>query len=85
MPHPRYTGEAIVRRGEELYERSIRHQVETDENIGKIVSIDIDTGDYVVDAGLQVQSQHAEATIYGKRIGYDAAFALGGTLTRTVR
>ena len=90
MPHPIYTGEEIVRRGEEFYERSIRHQVETDENIGKIVSIDIETGDYAVDAdpvvaGLQVQSRHPQAAIYGKRIGYDAAFALGGTLTKTVR
>lgn len=90
MPHLRYSGEEIVRRGEELYEQSIRHQVETDENIGKIVSIDIETGDYAIDAdpviaGLQVQSRHPEAAICGKRIGYDAAFALGGTLTRTIR
>src|SRR5579871_147702 len=90
MPHPHYTGEEIVRRGEGRYERSIRHPVETDENIGKIVSINIETGDYAVDAdpvvaGLQVQARHPEAAIYGKRIGYDAAFALGGTLTRTVR
>ena len=90
MPHPRYSGEEIVRRGEELYEASIRHKIETSENIGKIVSIDIETGDYAVDAdpvvaGLRIQSRHPEAAIYGKRIGYDAAFALGGTLTRTTR
>jgi len=90
MPHPRFSGEEIIRRGEELYEKSIRDQVETDENVGKIVSIDIESGDYAVDedpvaAGLQVQSRHPEAAIYGKRIGYDAAFAIGGTLTRTLR
>jgi hypothetical protein len=90
MPHPRFSGDEIVRRGEELYERSIRDQVETDENIGKIVSIDIETGEFAVDtdpavAGLQVQDRHPDAAIYGKRIGYDAAFALGGTLTRTKR
>ena len=90
MPHPHYTGEEIIRRGEEFYEQSIRHQVEVEENIGKIVSIDIETGDYAVDAdpivaGLQVQARHPQAAIYGKRIGYDAAFALGGTLTRTRR
>lgn len=61
MLHPFYTGEEIVRRGEEFYEQTIRHQVETEENIGKIVSIDIETGDYAIDvdpvvAGLQVQS-----------------------------
>lgn len=88
MPHPRFTGDEIVQRGEDLYEQSIRALVETEENIGKIVSIDIETGDYAVDrdpvvAGLRVQSRHPEAAIYGKRIGYNAAFALGGTLTRT--
>ena len=40
MPHPRFSGEEIVRRGEEWYERAIRAQVETEENIGKIVSIE---------------------------------------------
>lgn len=90
MPHPRYSCEEIIRRGEEIYETSIRHQIETNENIGKIVSIDIETGDYAVDtdpvvADLRLQSRHPEAAIYGKRIGYDAAFALGGTLTRTIR
>ena len=90
MPHSRYCGEEIVRRCEELYEQSVRQLVETNENIGKIVSIDIETGEYAVDedpviAGLRVQSKHPDAAIYGKRIGYDAAFALGGTLTRTVR
>lgn len=90
MPHPRFSGEEIVRRGEDLYERTIRSQVETDENIGRIVSIDIETGEYAVDddpviAGLRVQSKHPEAAIYGKRIGFNAAFAIGGTLTRTER
>jgi hypothetical protein len=88
MPHSRFSGEEIVRRGEELYEQSIRSQVETDENISKIVSIDIETGEYAVDndpvvAGLRVQSKHPEAAIYGKRIGFNAAFGLGGTLTKT--
>jgi hypothetical protein len=88
MPHPRFSGEEIVRRGEELYEQSIRSQVKTDENIGKIVSIDIETGEYAVDVdpvvvGLLVQSKRQEAAIYGKRIGFNAAFALGGTLTKT--
>ncbi len=40
MPHARYSGEEIVRRGEELYEQSVCQLVETNENIGKIVSPD---------------------------------------------
>ncbi|MBB6050719.1 hypothetical protein [Armatimonas rosea] len=88
MPHPRFSGDEIVRLGEELYEATVRALVETDENIGKIVSIDVETGDFAVDAdpvrtGLQVQAKHPGAAIYGKRIGYNAAFALGGTLTKS--
>ena len=90
MPHSRFSGEEIVRRGEELYARQIQSEVETPANVGKIVSIDIETGEYAVDAdpvaaGLRVQAKHPDAAIYGKRIGYNAAFAPGGTLVRTAQ
>ncbi len=39
----RYPKEEFARRGKELYEREIRHQVETG-NKGKFVAIDIETG-----------------------------------------
>ena len=42
MPHTRFTGEEIERRGEDLYERTIRSEVETESNIGKIIAIDVD-------------------------------------------
>ncbi len=50
MPHPRYSGEEIARRGEALYEQVLRAQVETESNVGKIISIDIETGDYEIDS-----------------------------------
>lgn len=88
MPHPRFSSEEIAQRGEQLYEQSLRGKVETPENIGKIISIDIETGDYEIDddplaAGRRLQAKHPDAAIYGKRIGYNAVFALGGTLVRT--
>lgn len=88
MPHPRFSGEEIARRGEELYESSLRTQVETPDNIGKIISIDIETGDYAIDSdplvtGRRLQERHPDAAIYGKRIGYNAVYAIGGTLVRT--
>lgn len=88
MPHPRFSGEEIADRGEQLYEQSIRAQVETEENIGKIISIDIETGDYEIDAdpllaGLRLQARHPDAAIYGKRIGCNAVFAIGGGLWGT--
>jgi hypothetical protein len=90
MPHSRYSGEEIQQRGESIYEQSIRVKVETEENIGKIVSIDIETEDYEVDddplvTGRRLQAKHRDAAIYGKRIGYKAVFAIGGTLVRTTQ
>ena len=81
--------EEIGRRGQEIYATRLRAVLETKENIGKIVSIDIDSGDYevaddLVVAGRRLQARHANARIYGKRIGYNAVYAVGGSLTRTL-
>jgi hypothetical protein len=46
MPHPRFSGEEIYEQGERIYTENLRSQVETEDNIGKIISIDIKTGDY---------------------------------------
>ncbi|WP_228059468.1 hypothetical protein [Plectonema radiosum] len=42
----KFGDEEITQRGKELYDSSIRLKVETPENIGKIVSINIETGEY---------------------------------------
>jgi hypothetical protein len=88
MPHSHYSGEEIERRGNELYEQSLRTQVEIEDNIGKTIAIDIETGDYAIDndviaAGRRHCAKHPDATTWTKRIGYNAVYALGGTLTRT--
>jgi len=89
MPHPRFSGEEISRHEKKLYEQGIRAQVETDENIGKLISIDTETGDYEVgdDKSLATPrlllAKHLGATIYPLRIGYNAVYALGGVLERT--
>jgi len=44
---PRYSKEEFARRGNELYERQIRPQVQ-DGNEGKVVAIDIETGMFEV-------------------------------------
>lgn len=76
----------VVSRGEEIYNRSIRHEVEPD-NIGKYVVIDIDTGAYRLgdDHRATVRAFLAErpsAVLYTKLIGYTAAVAIGGRLLR---
>lgn len=88
MPHARYRSGEISRIGQALYEQGIRAKVETEENIGKIISIDIETGDYeigddVIETGRRLLAKRPEAPLYGARIGYNAVFAVGGSLRRT--
>lgn len=88
MPHARICSGDIDRRGREWYEQKLRPLVETSENIGKIISIDVETGDYAIaddltTAGDAVFARHPDAAMYGARIGYNAVFSFGGTLMRT--
>jgi hypothetical protein len=90
MSHQRFSGDEISQRGEALYEQSLRAKVETEENIGKIISIDVETGDYEIDtdviqAAERLLLRHPQAASWTKRIGYNAVYAVGGTLTRTAK
>ena len=81
--------EEVARRAKALYEQSIRAQVETEENIGRMVIIDIETGDFaaVDDQGIEssrrLQARNPQARLYGIRIGYNVAESLGGVMERT--
>jgi hypothetical protein len=89
MPHPRFSDEEIRQRGQDLYEKQIRARVETEANIGKLVSVDIETGDYEIgddgsiEAPLSLHSKHPGAAIYTIHIGFNAAVSLGGVLEQT--
>ena len=50
----RYSKEEMARRGQELYESGIQQQIEAG-NDGKIVAIDIETGDFEVNETVMVQ------------------------------
>lgn len=87
MTHRRYSVEEIAHRGKDLYQKHIRSLVETEENIGKIVSVDIETGDYyigidVLQAAESLHQARQDAVIWSERIGYDAVYALGGSSIR---
>jgi hypothetical protein len=83
--------ESVGRRGEELYARTIRSRVETEENIGKLVSIDVETGDYEIgsdldlDAPRRLLAKHPNARIYTARIGYNTVYAIGGVVERRAK
>jgi hypothetical protein len=80
---------AISERGHALYENQLKQNVEQGENIGKIIAIDIESGDYEIDtdlltAGFRLKARHPDAILWSERIGYNAVYALGaGTLART--
>lgn len=88
MPHPDLSSEEIAQRGEELYQKYVRAQVETTENIGKIITIDLNTGDYEIDKDLlaaynRLKAKQPKTVTWIERVGYDAVYAIGGTLVRT--
>jgi hypothetical protein len=79
--------EEVARRAKQLYESTIRRQVEVEANIGKMVIIDIETGDYEIDpTGLQaarnLSAKHPYARLFGICIGYNVAASLGGVMER---
>ncbi len=91
MPHSRYSSEEISRRGKALYRQHLRALVETDENIGKLISIDIETGDYEIgddkslDAPHRLQARHPDTALYTLRIGCNVVDSFGGVVERTAQ
>ena len=78
------TSSVLGQRAVELYER-LRLTVQTPENIGKLIVMDVDSGDYEIDdmgieTSRRLQARHPHATLYALRIGYKAVEALGGIL-----
>ncbi|AKG21338.1 hypothetical protein [Calothrix sp. 336/3] len=87
MSKPKLSDEEITQRGRELYENSIRQRVETPENIGKIISINVETGEYelgddLLVTSLKIRNKQEDAALWSERIGFNAVYAVGGTLFR---
>lgn len=81
------SSEEVAKRAYRVYESGIRQKVETEENIGKMVIIDVESGDYEVDeTGLQaaknLQVKSPYARLFGIRIGYNVAVSFGGVMER---
>jgi len=77
----RYSKEELARRGQALYETQIRQQVEAG-NEGKIVAIDIETGDFevadtVLPATKPLFERHPDAQPWVIRIGHQAVYHFG--------
>jgi hypothetical protein len=91
MQPTRWGQEDVAPRGEEPYQQSLREKLEADPaNIGKIVVIDLDSGDYEVDdlsiaASKRLQARHPDGRRYAMRIGYDAVYGFGRPPQRVKR
>ena len=82
VKQPRYPKEEFARRGDEIYNRDIRPLVETEANKGKIVAMDIETGDYEIGdnallAAKALQARRPDAQIWGVRVGHLAIHRIG--------
>jgi hypothetical protein len=78
---PRYSSEEFRRRGTDLYESKIRSLVEAG-NIGRLLCIDVESGDYAVgDDKLQAAQvlidKNPDAQIWCLRIGHVAVEKFG--------
>ena len=60
---PRYSKEEFARRGQEIYNRDIRPQIEAG-NKGKIVAIDIETGAYEMAEDTVIASERLFHDVY---------------------
>ena len=90
MGRSQMTSNEVGQLGKALYEQSIRDKVETEENIGKMVIIDVETGDYEVeelglDASRHLHAKRPDAALYGIRIGYNVAATFGGLMERVAK
>ena len=85
---PRYSKEEFAQRGDELYESQIRLQVEAG-NHGRIVAIDLETGDFEVDSSEiaacdRLEVRRPDAQIWIVRICSRHVRRFGGRMKRAV-
>ena len=76
------TGRQIGQRGQALYDQQIRPQVEQDHQ-GKFLILDVNTGDYEIDAedltaSKRLLARRPDAVLFGVRVGHRAAYRLVG-------
>jgi len=81
MPYTGYSTEQVGKRGQEIYERVLRSQVESQRR-GEFLVVDILSGTYEIDmddltASDRLLARQPDAILYGLRIGYPTAYRLG--------
>lgn len=86
---PRYSKEEFAQRGDKIYESQVRSQIEAG-NSGKIVAIDIETGEFevaddLVAASKRLLARLPDAQTWFVRIGHPAVDHFGARGLKTTR
>ena len=84
MSHPNLSPEDICRKGQAYYDEHLRLEVEKTSR-GKILVLDIETGEYEIDsdhlaAARRARAKHLGAAPYAVRIGSSAFGTIGAEL-----
>jgi hypothetical protein len=79
------TQETLGDQARRFYNERLRAVVETETNIGKMLVLDVDTGEYAIDptgisASRELQAKNPNARLFRIRIGYMASAAIGGMM-----
>jgi hypothetical protein len=82
MPVSQAAEDQVAQRGQELYEQQIRPKVEAN-NKGKLLVINVETGEYEMDAddGAALERARARfpnAELFAVRVGHPTAYRIGG-------
>ncbi len=80
-------GNSVARAWQLYYQ--IRSKIEIPENIGRLILLDVDSGDYEIAqdklgfaASALLRQRHPDADPLALRIGYEAVEVLGGVMER---
>ena len=78
-----WTNEEVAAAGRKIYEERIRLVAETPENIGKMLTLDVETGEYRIGfnsavGGLELKQKKPMARLFTLRIGHDVGVSFGG-------
>lgn len=87
LKYPSYSKEEFAQRGDEIYESQVRSQIDEKSDRGKIVAIDIETGDFEIDSSEisaceRLEARHPDAQIWIVRIGFRYVRRFGGRTKR---
>lgn len=85
-----YSKEEFARRGDAIYEKEVRPRLDADDDEGKFAAIDIESGEYEVDADEleacdRLRSRLPDAQIWMVRIGSPYVHRFGNRDTRRTR